>query len=130
MFAPVNGGFQFVVAQVCLYAHGPIIAVQRVPQQCKTLPTRYSSLLRAEVDGVATPPARLSNYLVSRLGPADGSNLGMWKYRVNLINPGRTFLEGPFLASAALYDRACFRVAWRDLTLRNCSMHSVIDGCS
>jgi len=91
--------------RVCAYNRANMLAGLPATQQCFQLSSSYGSLLPADLDGAAAPPAGSPNYIVGRL--SGSSSLGMWKFHVDWANPAASTLTGPTQIPVAAYNAAC-----------------------
>ncbi len=79
MFRPASG------ARACAYERAKMLVGQVPRQVCFQLSTAFWSLLPADSEGGAPPPAGTPNPMLS-LGPASRS-LDLWNFSVNWTNP-------------------------------------------
>jgi hypothetical protein len=93
----------FQGTRVCAYDRAKMLAGQAATQQCFQLSSSYGSLLPADLDGSAAPPAGTPNYLVNRLP----TSLGFWKFHVDWGNAANSTLTGPTAIAVAAYNAAC-----------------------
>jgi len=93
----------FQGAKVCAYDRASMLQGHPASQQCFQLSSSYASLLPADLDGSAAPPAGAPNYLLNRLS----TSLGLWKFHVDWSNSGNSTLTGPVRIPVAAYNAAC-----------------------
>jgi len=100
----VIGAFDHATA--CALDRNAMIQGMVANQQCVDLPnspTRYGSLLPADLDGATRPPAGAPNYLAALIGT---TSIGIWQYTVNWANPAASTLAGPIVLQVAPFNDA------------------------
>ena len=96
-------GRTFSGSKVCAFERSKMLVGAAARQVCAQTTNAYGSLLPADLEGAATPPAGAPNYLLS-IGT---STLQFWKFAVNWTS-GTGTLTGPTTVSgAATFTRAC-----------------------
>jgi hypothetical protein len=85
---------------------GPPAAVQDV-SFAGYVPNTYNTILPADVDGAAQPPAG-SPEIFAGLDFADNTTMGLWQFSaVDWTNPGAASFTGPTNISVAAYNTLC-----------------------
>ncbi|PYX19252.1 MAG: hypothetical protein DMG82_26010 [Acidobacteria bacterium] len=99
-------GKGFAGAEACAFDRKAMLAGLAANAICFQQPSSVSSLLPADIDGRALPPANSPNYL---LGLADSTHLNLFKFHVDFANPGNSTFSGPSLISVAPFSEICAR---------------------
>ena len=97
-------GRTFGGSAVCAFERDRMLLGQSARQVCARTSTSYGSLLPADLEGTALPPAGAPNYLLS----ITTSALQFWKFAVSWSGAGSGTLTGPIVpAGVATFTRAC-----------------------
>jgi hypothetical protein len=104
MFLPFLGNYFFQGSMVCGYDKKAMIqGASSATAQCSQLSSSYGSLLPADLDGSALPPAGAPGLFVNY-----GSNsLNLWKLHVDFSNVNNATLTGPINLPVAAFSAAC-----------------------
>ncbi|HET7108404.1 MAG TPA: hypothetical protein VFI38_16440 [Candidatus Acidoferrum sp.] len=102
----VYPGNKFAGPQACAFDRNAMLAGDPANAICFQQPPTISSLLPADLDGRALPPAGSPNYLV---GLADSTHLNFYRFHVDFSNPANSSLTGPTLIPVAPYSEICAR---------------------
>lgn len=99
-----KNGRTFSGNRVCAFERDKMLLGQLARQVCAQTSSKYGSLLPADLEGAAQPPAGSPNYLLS----ISTSSLLFWKFAVNWGTQAQGTLTGPTtVAGAAAFSRAC-----------------------
>jgi len=93
----------FVGAQVCAYDKAKMVAGLPATQQCRQLSSSVGSLLPADPDGASGIAAGAPNYLMN----FTGSQLNLYKFKVDFTTPANTTFTGPTAIPVAAFAAAC-----------------------
>lgn len=93
-------------AQACAFDRNAMLAGAPASSICFQQPPTVTSLLPADLDGGALPPAGSPNYLV---GLADSTHLNFFRFHVDFGNPANSTLSGPTLIPVAPFNEICAR---------------------
>jgi len=92
-------------AQVCATDRSAMIAGNTATQVCFT-PSGQFGMLPADLDG-ATPPATGTPNFFMELDPSGASNLDMWEFSVNFVDPSDSTFTGPTPIPVASFTPTC-----------------------
>jgi hypothetical protein len=96
-------GRTFSGSRVCAFERDKMLLGQAARQACAQTSSSYGSLLPADLEGTALPPAGAPNYLLS----ISSSALQFWTFAVNW-STGKGTLTGPStVPGVAAFSRAC-----------------------
>jgi hypothetical protein len=96
-------GRTFTGSRVCALERDKMILGQSARQACVQTSSSYGSLLPADLEGTALPPAGAPNYLLS----ITSSTLQFWKFAVNWSTAKGTLTGPTTVAGVAAFSRAC-----------------------
>jgi hypothetical protein len=96
-------GTAFLGPEVCAYDRGKMLVGAAATQQCFTPGSAYNSLLPANNDGAAAPPAGSPNYLLSM----ETNQLRLWRFHTDWVTPSATTLTGNTTIPVAAFTPAC-----------------------
>jgi hypothetical protein len=99
-------GNSFAGAQACAYDRTSMLAGGPANAICFQQPPSVFSLLPADLDGSRLPPTGAPNYFV---GLADGSDLNLFRFHADFVNPGNSTFSGPTPVPVADYNEICAR---------------------
>lgn len=97
-------GNGFAGPMVCAYDKAAMIAGTAATQQCVQLSSSYGSVLPADPDGASPIAAGAPNYLLDFTG---GTQLNLWKFKVNWATPSASTLTGPTAMAVNGFTGAC-----------------------
>jgi hypothetical protein len=96
----------FAGAEACAFNRAAMLKGKPASAICFQQPPTVSSLLPADLDGSALPPAGSPNYLV---GLADSTELNFFRFHVDFSSPANSSFTGPTLIPVAPYNEICAR---------------------
>ncbi len=107
------GGAGFVGPQVCVYNRKKMLAGDQTAEQiCHQYSATEDSLLPADQDSSANPPARQDHFFIGSLGDVDNAHLSLYSAHINNLNDwsqGASFTGdgNSQLISIASFNPAC-----------------------
>jgi hypothetical protein len=98
-----QGGASFAGPEMCAWDRAKMLAGQAATQQCFTLGTSHGSLLPADLDGSAPPPAGAPDPMVE----FGANSLLLWRFHVDWATPANSTFTGPTTLPVAAFTPAC-----------------------